>query len=191
MPCSISVGVSGSAGVRFSPVTPIGRTLLATDVRAERGQAADRDVGDAGQDVLVERAAALVGDQVDVDVVLLLDQRHQHQRLAGAEHADADLARPLLGVGDGLGEGLVGPVGMRGDRLRRAADLHDVEQLGVLVGQVGREGRIEDVAVEGDHPGLAVGRRLGGDRRADRAGAARLVVDDDVPAGRSRSAWPG
>ncbi|MEA2812385.1 MAG: hypothetical protein QOI93_82 [Rhodospirillaceae bacterium] len=29
MPCSISVGVSGSAGVRFSPVTPIGRTLLA------------------------------------------------------------------------------------------------------------------------------------------------------------------
>ena len=29
MPCSISVGVSGRAGVRFSPVTPIGRTLLA------------------------------------------------------------------------------------------------------------------------------------------------------------------
>src|SRR5258708_1217536 len=29
MPCSISVGVSGRAGVRFSPVAPIGRTLLA------------------------------------------------------------------------------------------------------------------------------------------------------------------
>ncbi len=110
-------------------------------MRAEGGQAADGDVGDAGQDVLVERPAALVEDQVQIDAVLFLDERHQHQRLAGAEHADIDLAGPRLGVGDHLGKGLVGPVGVRADRLRRAADQHDVEELGILVRQACREGR--------------------------------------------------
>ena len=176
MPCSIRVEVSGSAGVRLSPGDGDRPDLPGDDVRAERGRAAHRDVGDAGQDILVEWSAALVGDQVQVDVVLLLDQRCQDQPLAGAQHAKADLARPLLRVGDGVGEGLVGPVGMGHDRLRRLADLHDVEQVGILVRQAGREGRIEDVAVESDHPGLAVGDRLGRDRRAHRAGAAGLAA---------------
>ena len=107
----------------------------------------------------------------------------EQQRAAGRQEAHAHLARPRLGVLHHVGEGLVRPVGMAGDGERRAADQHHVEQVRILVGKVGREGRTQDVAVERHHPGLAVGQRLGHVRRADRPGRARLAVDHRRPAG--------
>src|SRR6185503_12048534 len=62
------VGQCGGALVAGDADRP---DLLGDQVRAERGQALDRHVGDTGQDVLIDRSAALVRDQVQVDVVLL------------------------------------------------------------------------------------------------------------------------
>src|SRR6476660_2775022 len=61
------VGQRGSARLAGDGDRP---QLVGPQVRTERGQALDADVGDAGQEILVERPAALVGDQVEVDVVL-------------------------------------------------------------------------------------------------------------------------
>ena len=183
MPCSARVATLGASLLRLSPVTPISFSFPGRNVRHHVGEAGDREVGDAGQRVLVERPAALVGDGVELEAVLLLHEGEEDLGEAGGQCADADLAGLGLGRLHHLGEGVVGPRRIGRDALGAAADLRDRHQLAVLVGQVRAPQCVEDVVVEHDQPGVAVGRRLGGDRRADHAAAARLVLDHDVPAG--------
>src|SRR5262245_24441970 len=52
--------------------------LVGADMRAERGQARDSDIGHAARQVLHQGRAALVGDEVHPDAIFVVDQRRQH-----------------------------------------------------------------------------------------------------------------
>ena len=69
---------------------------------------------------------------------------------------------------------------MRGDDHRRGADQHDRREiLQRIERQIGQEARIGAVGVEHQHERGAVRRRRDGGLRADRAGRAAAVLDQD------------
>ena len=71
-----------------------------------------------------------------------------------------------------------------------ATRLTGVRSFARVVGQLGVERRVDrEVAGLAQHQRVAVGRRLGRGVHAEVAAGARLVVDDEVPAGAGPPCW--
>ena len=91
------------SGVRVSPVVASARSLPRGACGSSAGQVVSAMSVTPARSVLHRGRAALVEDHVDVEAVLFLQVGDQQQRLAGGEHADARLARPLPCVGHRVG----------------------------------------------------------------------------------------
>ncbi len=132
----------------------------------------------------------LVGDAHDVELQPLLEPFHRELR-RGADQPGgvAQLARVGLRVRGQLLDRFERRRGVRGDDVGRHADARDRREIAMLVGHVRQHGRGDrvrgDVAME---QGVAVGRRLRDERRADHAGSPGPVVDDDLLAPQARQA---
>ncbi|MGY4456137.1 hypothetical protein ACVWYI_000097 [Bradyrhizobium sp. LB13.1] len=87
------------------------------------------------------------------------------RRLAGSHH---------------VGKALVGTARTGRDHIGRGADQQHRHQLALDInGRLVENGRDHRVRIEGDQERGAVRRALGDLRRAERAGGARLVLDND------------
>ena len=100
--------------------------------------------------------------------------------VAGPGRAEADLVRVSLGVGDELGERLVGQLGVDDEHQRRP--LHDQPDHGEIVDRAVGHRDVVQVLRVGERIGeqrVAVRRRARGKGAADHARAAGLVLDHD------------
>src|SRR5437762_425411 len=118
-PASMAVCVSLSTGMRSRPICRMGRSMLVPSCAVT--SAADPMIMSTW--LVHRRAAAAVGHMHDLHAGLLAEHRHRQM----AERADADggvfhRAGTCLAGGDHVGNGLVRPLGVRGEDVRRGAD---------------------------------------------------------------------
>ena len=120
----------------------------------------------------------------DLDAGLLAQHRHREM----TERADADggvfhRAGVCLAGRDHVGKGLVRPLGVRGDDVRRGADQEHRQQILFDIQSRLFEDRGDDrVRVEGHQERRTVGRALGHLHGAERAGRAGFVLHQHGPA---------
>ena len=144
----------------------------------------DDQIDMAAEHVVHGRAAATIWHMRDLDAGLLAQHRHREM----AERADADggvfhRAGVCLAGRNHVGKGLVRPLGVRGDDVRRGADQEHRHQILLDVQPWLFENRGNHrVRVEGHEKRRAVRRALGDLHGAERAGRAGLVFHQHGPA---------
>ena len=160
-PSSLTVGVSGSCAMRFSRGDRERPQRAGFDVRREQRDRSDGDRHVAGDRVVHQRPAALVGHM-----------RHRHaQRVADLASWRAARGCPRRSCRRATASAWPWPRRsrrrsfctrwlVRGDDHRRGADQHDRrEVLQRVERQIGQQARIGAVGVEHQHEGGAVRRR--------------------------------
>ena len=135
----------------------------------------------AGHRIDHERAAAFVGHVLPIDIAAFAEQGHG--QVAQAARTDAAVVDVFLGFSGShhITKTFVLRARKGGQHHGRGADERDRSQVFARVKRQSRDqAGVDAVGVKNHRKGVAIRGRGSDRRRADRAGRAALVLDDDV-----------